>query len=140
MNPTTKTDIATNARQFDLIRYMRSELLQAKLITMAEYGWLCGEAPLAKGSGSPSPRRLEDYDKIRAREAALLAEVERLRALADNMGCRLQDSIYTLDCAPKGNWTPNYVENTRPRCYQALRDYQIHRKGTLRAEDGKGEG
>ena len=61
------SDINTNVRLFDLVRYMRSELHEADLITDQEYFWLCAEAPMAKGQGSPSPRRLEDYDEIRAK-------------------------------------------------------------------------
>jgi hypothetical protein len=58
-----------NARLFDLVRYMRAELYEADLITDEEYSWLCYEAKLAKnGKGSPSPRRLEDYDTIKAFE------------------------------------------------------------------------
>jgi hypothetical protein len=56
-----------NVRLFDLVRYMRSELHHANLITDEEYAWLIMEAPLAQGVGSPSPRRLEDYDDIRAK-------------------------------------------------------------------------
>ena len=70
------TDINTNQRLFDLVRYMRSELHQAGLITEDEYMWLCLEAPMARGPGSPSPRRLEDYDVLRAR----LDEMEREQA------------------------------------------------------------
>ena len=61
------SDINTNVRLFDLVRFMRSELHEAELITDQEYGWLCAEAPMAKGQGSPSPRRLEDYDELRAK-------------------------------------------------------------------------
>ena len=57
--------INTNVRLFDLVRYMRSELHEAELITDEEYAWLLSEAPMARGKGSPSPRRLEDYDEIR---------------------------------------------------------------------------
>jgi len=59
----------TNARLFDLVRFMRAELHQAELITDDEYVWLCADAPLAtsKNGGSPSPRRLEDYDELRKR-------------------------------------------------------------------------
>lgn len=59
------SDINTNRRLFDLVRYQRSELLEAELITEEEYGWLCHGCDMAKGGGSPSPRRLEDYDEIR---------------------------------------------------------------------------
>lgn len=62
-----KSDINTHARLFDLVRFMGSELHQADLITDEEYAWLCREAPMAKGPGSPSPRRLEDYDDLRAK-------------------------------------------------------------------------
>jgi hypothetical protein len=64
-------ELNTHVRLFDLVRFMRGELHQADLITDEEYAWLCMEAPLAKGGGSPSPRRLEDYDDIRANMAAL---------------------------------------------------------------------
>jgi len=51
---------------------MRSELHEQNLITDEEYAWLSGGSPMAtdpKG-GSPSPRRLEDYDALRARLTA----------------------------------------------------------------------
>jgi hypothetical protein len=70
------SDINTNVRLFDLVRYMRSELHEADLITDQEYGWLCAEAPMAKGQGSPSPRRLEDYDEIRAKTKRMEAEIK----------------------------------------------------------------
>lgn len=56
--------INTNVRLFDLVRYMRSELHQASLITDEEYSWLCNGCEMANSpqGGSPSPRRLEDYD------------------------------------------------------------------------------
>lgn len=75
------SDINTNVRLFDLVRFMRSELHDANLITDQEYGWLCAEAPMAKGQGSPSPRRLEDYDEVKATHAA---EVSKLRAALKN--------------------------------------------------------
>jgi hypothetical protein len=59
--------INTNVRLFDLVRYMRSELHEAELITDEEYAWLCGGCEMANSTkgGSPSPRRLEDYDAMR---------------------------------------------------------------------------
>lgn len=69
----------TNERQFDLVRFMRSELHQANLIDEDEYFWLCCDAPLAKGEGSPSPRRLEDYDAIRVKTVELERERDELR-------------------------------------------------------------
>jgi hypothetical protein len=70
------TEINTNTRLFDLVRYMRSELHEADLISDREYGWLVAEAPMAKGGGSPSPRRLEDYDRTRSALLELLQVVE----------------------------------------------------------------
>ena len=75
-----KQPIASDLRQFDLVRFMRQELHAAHLITDEEYGWLCMESPMAHGAGSPSPRRLEGYDKLAAELARLRAEVERLTA------------------------------------------------------------
>jgi hypothetical protein len=71
-------DINTHQRLFDLVRYMRSELHEAELITDEEYAWLAAEAPMAKGSGSPSPRRLEDYDDVRANLAKADSRIARL--------------------------------------------------------------
>jgi len=88
------SDINTNKRLFDLVRYQRSELHGEGLITDEEYFWLCAEADMAKGGGSPSPRRLEDYDEkyskfkdklaaVSAERDALKAEKERLSGIAD---------------------------------------------------------
>lgn len=60
-----------NVRLFDLCRFQRQELLMAELITMAEYMWLSGGCFLSQGQGSPSPRRLENYDEIRKYLSAL---------------------------------------------------------------------
>ncbi len=81
-----------DARLFDLVRYQRSELFEAELITEEEYSWLLSESPLAKGSGSPSPRRLESYDQIRAKlkplETALkeIAEQKLFEEMDDHSG------------------------------------------------------
>ncbi len=64
-----------NVRLFDLVRYMRSELHEADLIDLHEYAWLCGQCELAQGDGSPSPRRLESYDRVRARIKELEADL-----------------------------------------------------------------
>lgn len=69
-----------NKRLFDLCRFMRSELLHAELITEKEFSFLIFDCPLAQGSGSPSPRRLEDYDAIRLR---LTTAEGLLRKVAD---------------------------------------------------------
>jgi hypothetical protein len=79
-------DIKTNKRLFDLVRYQRSELLQAGLITEDEYLYLLADAPLAKGGGSPSPRRLEDYDEIRAKMKSMekaLGEIAQQKLAAE---------------------------------------------------------
>ena len=49
----------TNQRLFDLVRYMRSELHDAELITDEEYVMLASE--------HASVQRLEDYDALRAK-------------------------------------------------------------------------
>jgi hypothetical protein len=77
MNDTPNLSNKTNAerinvRLFDLVRYMRSELHAENLITDDEYTWLClKEFPNDPKTGSPSPRRLEDYDQLRAYVSAL---------------------------------------------------------------------
>lgn len=65
-----KQPLNTHKRLFDLVRYQRAELHAADLITDDEYAWLCShEFPDDPPTGSPSPRRLEDYDDLRARLA-----------------------------------------------------------------------
>jgi hypothetical protein len=78
------SDINTNVRLFDLVRFMRSELHEADLITDREYGWLCAEAPMAKGQGSPSPRRLEDYDEIRSKMRRMEDALRKIAAQRNN--------------------------------------------------------
>lgn len=78
------SDINTNRRLFDLVRFMRSELHEADLITDEEYSWLLSEAPMAKGGGSPSPRRLEDYDRVKASYLEALEMCERSKNTAVN--------------------------------------------------------
>lgn len=78
------SDINTNRRLFDLVRFMRSELHEADLISDEEYSWLLSEAPMAKGSGSPSPRRLEDYDQVKASYMESLELCERSKNTAVN--------------------------------------------------------
>lgn len=69
--------INTNVRLFDLVRYSRASLHENELITDEEYYWLCGGAEMANSpkGGSPSPRRLEDYDEIRKQLEAMRATV-----------------------------------------------------------------
>jgi hypothetical protein len=75
-----KQPINTHVRLFDLVRYMRAELQEQDLITSEEYSWLCYESPMANSpkGGSPSPRRLEDYDELRAELAAERARLDWL--------------------------------------------------------------
>ena len=79
-----KSDINTNVRLFDLVRFMRTELHEADLITDEEYSWLLSEAPMAKGSGSPSPRRLEGYDRVKASYMEALDICEKSKNTAVN--------------------------------------------------------
>ena len=73
-----KPAINTNVRLFDLVRHMRAELHIQDLITDEEYYWLCSEASMANSpdGGSPSPRRLEDYDKLREENAMLREQLK----------------------------------------------------------------
>ena len=75
-----KPNINTSYRLFDLVRYVRSELHQAELITDEEYGWLCAESEMATSpkGGSPSRQRLEDYDELRAQLTKANARVKEL--------------------------------------------------------------
>lgn len=68
-----ETKINTSHRLFDLVRFMRSELHEAELITDDEYSWLCSECPMNHSDkpGSTSRMRLEEYDEMRARLQAL---------------------------------------------------------------------
>jgi hypothetical protein len=76
-----------DARLFDLVRYQRGELFEADLITEEEYSWLLSESPLAKGSGSPSPRRLESYDQVRAKITPLETALKEIakQSISDEM-------------------------------------------------------
>lgn len=75
----SKKTINTSERLFDLVRYMRSDLHVAGLITDDEYMWLC-ESPMAQSpqGGSPSPRRLEEYDQLKQENKKLLTQRDEL--------------------------------------------------------------
>jgi hypothetical protein len=77
-------------RAWDLLRQMRSELLDAELISREEYAWLLAEAPGASdkpGAGSPAPRRLETYDEHAVRLKDAEGQVKALsKALSDPDG------------------------------------------------------
>lgn len=47
-NEPQPSEINTNTRLFDLVRFMRSELHDAGLINDNEYFWLCSDAPMAQ--------------------------------------------------------------------------------------------
>ncbi len=93
-----KSDINTNVRLFDLVRFMRSELHEAELITDEEYAWLCMGCAMAKGQGSPSPRRLEDYDEIRDR----MNRMELALAAVSTVG--VLDPFIAVAKGIPGNW------------------------------------
>lgn len=80
--------INSNVRLFDLVRFMRSELHQAELVSDEEYSWLCAESELATqpGGGSPSRARLEDYDELEAKHRDMCA---RLQATVQKYGLGL---------------------------------------------------
>jgi hypothetical protein len=48
------------------------------LIDSEEYFFLIHDCPLARGSGSPSPRRLENYDSIRENLKTVTEQRDRL--------------------------------------------------------------
>ncbi len=81
------TEINTNVRMFDLVRYMRAELHDADLITDQEYAWLGSPMATSHEGGSPSPRRLEDYSGLIAERnnlrEALITIMPLARAWAD---------------------------------------------------------
>lgn len=78
---TREQPISSHLRQFDLVRQMRGELHRQNLITDEEYVWLCRHNP-TREAGSPSPRRLEDYDELRAKLAEAEKDKERLIKVA----------------------------------------------------------
>lgn len=110
-NEQTPKMFANNQRVIDMLRFCRSELHEAELITNDEYAEIVQ-------LGSASARRLEDYDELRTRLAAAeselvewreygevttgvfgsmretyktaLAENERLRVLADGLAKALE--------------------------------------------------
>ena len=96
-----KSDINTNARLFDLVRYQRMELFEAELITSDEYDWLAHGCKLAKGAGSPSSRRLEDYDRIITRMDKMEKALKEISA--QNLRAEMDD--HTADHA---EWEGGY--------------------------------
>jgi hypothetical protein len=102
MNPEPKPPINTSKRLFDLVRIMRSELHQADLIDDDEYAWLCQYTfPDDPKEGSPSPRRLEDYDELRRKLVASQQELEGLKKYIENQHVAawtdIQEALYRVD-------------------------------------------
>jgi hypothetical protein len=75
-----KQPINTHLRLFDLVRDQRTELHAAALLTDEEYAWLSYGSSQAhsKEGGSPSRKRLEDYDELKRDLAAARRDTERL--------------------------------------------------------------
>lgn len=83
-------------RMWDLVRQQRSELLEADLITREEYAQLAADETIDKpGQGSPSPRRLESYDELRA---ALHAMREALHGFIEDSLDEHGDEHHEDDC------------------------------------------
>ncbi len=79
-----KQPINTHVRLFDLVRFMRSELHQAELITDEEYMALCaGPMALSHRGGSPSRQRLEDYDELAVKLTTLQAKLDGAKGALD---------------------------------------------------------
>jgi len=101
MSDTPMPQINTHVRLFDLVRYSRSSLHKDGLITDEEYAWLCADAPMATSpsGGSPSPRRLEDYDKLRRDLAAVTKErdsLDKRHAMLISDWCEIDTKIREL--------------------------------------------
>ena len=84
------SDINTNVRLFDLVRHCRASLHEEGLITDKEFVWLCAEALMATSpsGGSPSARRLEDYDQLRER-------IKRLEEAGDKLSAAFEKEWLT---------------------------------------------
>ncbi len=113
--------INSNVRLFDLVRYMRSELHQAKLITDEEFTWLSALAELATSpeGGSPSPRRLEDYDGLRDRLASVL---DTLGSIARQ---KLSSEMESYDAAESADY-----EGAYDHCVKVARDALAENKAS----------
>lgn len=93
--------VPISTRLFDLVRYCRGQLHEDGLITELEYAWLTADADLAKGAGSPSPRRLEEYDELRTEltltTANLTLAEKRNRSLNHQLDQALQQIAILRD-------------------------------------------
>ena len=89
---TTEPAINTNVRLFDLVRHQRAALHGDELITDEEYAWLCGsEMAMSPQGGSPSPRRLEDYDRMREQLEAMREQLEAMREQLEAMRSAIKE-------------------------------------------------
>lgn len=99
--------INTNVRLFDLVRQMRAPLHEDDLITDEEYFWLCGGCEMANSpeGGSPSPRRLEDYDvlseKLQAMREAIKEAISALQTSAFVMQNIFPAPVHLGPCGPE---------------------------------------
>lgn len=75
-----------NERLLDLVRYQRSELHAANLISDEEYVWLVEQ-------GSASARRLESYDEIREKMRKLEAELKQTKQELENFRRRAAEIV-----------------------------------------------
>lgn len=82
-----------NQRILDLLRQLRGELHEQRLITDDEYAYLAG-------LGSQSARRLESYDDVSAKLKEALASRERL-TLAINQGQSWSEALDRNDKVKK---------------------------------------
>lgn len=72
-------------RAWDLLRQMRNELVDQRLISLEEFAWLAADSPAADprpNMGSVAPRRLETYDEHEARMEATIAKRAACEELA----------------------------------------------------------
>ena len=103
------SDINTNVRLFDLVRHCRACLHEEGLITDKEYAWLCAEALMATSpsGGSPSARRLEDYDQLRER-------IKRLEEAGDTLADWHLSVVTTRETAKRHVERWNQAKETNP--------------------------
>ncbi len=136
-----KQPINTHVRLFDLVRQQRAELHDDGLITSEEYAWLSGGAGMAvsdKG-GSPSPRRLEDYDDMRKQLEAAKGAV---LPLDDDVKHVL--GFLAMDCRPyaemlraDGVDIPRKIELEQATVLHWMLGYYLKFGAKWRAEAGK---
>ena len=145
-------------RAWDLLRQMRSELLDDSLISREEYAWLAAEAPYVTsgdasqpGQGSPAPRRLERYDEQLIRLTVLEQERDELAAASRRENARLTERADLADeeflaqgaklVEAEARLTALEAENTRLRMRAALKtqnaEQATSRIATLEAENAR---